>query len=209
MRKTTAQPHPYLNNWVKAFNLLLLLIILTDISDFIFNSSNLLTINFQPEYITQSLLLVFVLMIQYQNYFRPELFRKVAETDTRLFISKNESLEKNTEASDLQEINSYLQKSKIYLKPQLSIQALANEMEWSARKLSRVINQYSGTNFSDYINKLRIEEACNRFKKPKDSNETISEVMYDCGFNSRSVFNALFKSQTGFTPSSFKKKHIK
>jgi len=211
LRKTTAQPDPYLNNWVKVFNFLLLLIIFSDISSFLFNGFTIGEYYFQIEHFTQSLLLIFVLMIQYQSFFMSELFKKVAETDTKLFIENSPESKNNEEinfgAFDLQEINEFLLKAKIYLKPQLTIQALADEMKWSARKLSRIVNLHSGTNFSDYINKMRIEEACTRLKNPNDPNETISEVMYDCGFNSRSVFNALFKSHTGFTPSNYKKKH--
>ncbi len=33
---------------------------------------------------------------------------------------------------------------------------------------------------------------------------TIMEIMYDVGFNSRSVFNTAFKNKTGVTPSQYK-----
>ena len=39
---------------------------------------------------------------------------------------------------------------------------------------------------------------------PIDPNETILEVMYDVGFNSKSSFNSAFKKKTGSTPSEFK-----
>ncbi|MCB0684696.1 MAG: AraC family transcriptional regulator, partial [Saprospiraceae bacterium] len=48
-----------------------------------------------------------------------------------------------------------------------------------------------------------------RLANPADPKETILEVMYEVGFNSKSSFNTLFKQQTGLTPSEYKKKHAR
>ena len=47
--------------------------------------------------------------------------------------------------------------------------------------------------------------AKHRFENPIDSGETILEVMYAVGFNSKSSFYPIFKQKTGLTPSEFKK----
>lgn len=39
---------------------------------------------------------------------------------------------------------------------------------------------------------------------PTDEKETIQQVMYSVGFNSKSAFNNAFKKKTGVTPSVFK-----
>ena len=60
-----------------------------------------------------------------------------------------------------------------------------------------------------FINEYRIKKAMSRLINPIDDKETILEIMYEVGFNSKSSFNTLFKKQTGLTPSEYKKKHMK
>ncbi len=85
---------------------------------------------------------------------------------------------------------------------------LAEELEIHPKKLSQVINQCIGNNFSDYINSSRIAEAKFLFETSTDSQLTIMEVMYKVGFNSSSVFNTYFKKKTGFTPTPFKEQQL-
>jgi AraC-like DNA-binding protein len=63
-------------------------------------------------------------------------------------------------------------------------------------------------NFFDFINRYRIEEAQRLLTDPPDKKITVLEVLYECGFNSKSSFNTLFKKHTGLTPSEFKKKNM-
>ena len=54
------------------------------------------------------------------------------------------------------------------------------------------------------MNTYRIKEAQKRLENPKEAKETISEVMYEVGFNSKSAFNTAFKKKTGLSPSQYK-----
>ncbi|WP_431127181.1 helix-turn-helix domain-containing protein [Flagellimonas flava] len=89
----------------------------------------------------------------------------------------------------------------------LTIASLAEEIGIPKRKLSELINDHYDQNFVDFINTYRINKAKERLMNPKDSNETILEVLYDVGFNSKSSFNTAFKKKTGITPSEFKSKY--
>ena len=71
--------------------------------------------------------------------------------------------------------------------------------------LSRVINEKFHLGYNDFINKYRIDEAKLKLSDPEQKNRTILEILYDCGFNSKSVFNTTFKKFTGKTPSAFRK----
>ena len=75
------------------------------------------------------------------------------------------------------------------------------------RRLSYLINHHFGQHFMSFINHYRIELAKERLIHPIDPNETINEVMYFVGFNSKSSFNTIFKQSTGLTPTEFKKKY--
>ena len=54
----------------------------------------------------------------------------------------------------------------------------------------------------------RIEEAKEMLRNEDGNEKNILEIMYDCGFYSKSVFNTAFKKFTGTTPSEYKKSHL-
>lgn len=92
---------------------------------------------------------------------------------------------------------------KLFLDSKLSIKTVAEKLEISVNHLSQVINQQSGKNFFKFINEYRIEEAKKLLLDQSKKKYTILAIAYDCGFNSKSSFNTLFKQFTGKTPSEF------
>ena len=93
---------------------------------------------------------------------------------------------------------------KLYLKPELVLQDLADKLQVSTKILSQVINQSSGKNFFDFINSYRCEEV-KTIMAGADPKVTILEIMYEAGFNSKSSFNKEFKKLNGVTPTEFRK----
>ncbi len=75
---------------------------------------------------------------------------------------------------------------------------LANMTEVS---FSRFFKSRTGTSFIDSVLEIRLGHAS---RKLIDTNETISEVAYNCGFNNISNFNRIFKKKKGCTPSEFR-----
>jgi len=107
----------------------------------------------------------------------------------------------------LELLRRYMQTDKPWLDPELSLEQLAAGLSLRPKILSRVINELLQQNFFDFINRYRIEEAQRLLTDPPDKKITVLEVLYECGFNSKSSFNTLFKKHTGLTPSEFKKKN--
>ena len=73
--------------------------------------------------------------------------------------------------------------------------------------MSRIINEQFGQSYNDLINQYRISEAQKRLVALADKDKTVLEIMYECGFYSKSVFNTAFKKFTGTTPSQFRKEN--
>lgn len=96
-----------------------------------------------------------------------------------------------------------LEKEKLYLNPELTLQTLADGMQISSKVLSQVINQRSGKNFFDLINSYRCEEA-KILMRTSDTKVTILEILYESGFNSKSSFNKEFKKLNGTTPTEYR-----
>lgn len=91
-----------------------------------------------------------------------------------------------------------------YLYSNLTVDRLARQAELSPRELSQFLNQQMGNNFYEFVNGYRIEHARQRLADPADTG-TITDIMYESGFNSKSVFNTLFRKTNGKTPSQYRR----
>ena len=102
-----------------------------------------------------------------------------------------------------EKIESYMEKSKPFTNPNLTLNELANKVKIQPHILSKVINQGFQKNFFDFINNYRIDEFKKRMEDNRYKNHTLISVAYDVGFNSKTAFNRSFKKITNQTPSEF------
>ena len=102
-------------------------------------------------------------------------------------------------------VNQYLKNKKPYLNPEYSLQMMADDLSISREKLSYLINSGQQKNFYKLINEFRVEEVKEKLLNPNFKHYTVLGVGLECGFNSKTSFNRIFKEETGLTPSEFKK----
>jgi AraC-like DNA-binding protein len=99
-----------------------------------------------------------------------------------------------------------METEKPYLNRDLSIQDLSDLTGIPRHHITQVLNEVHGRNFFTFINEYRVREVISRFNDPKNNNFTILAIAFDAGFNSKTTFNSIFKSQTGMTPSEYREK---
>ncbi|WP_026714828.1 helix-turn-helix domain-containing protein [Flavobacterium daejeonense] len=148
--------------------------------------------------------------ISYQGFYNYSLMTERIELRKAILTeekNKESNLANNySNDSKFQPVKNYIEKNKRYIDPNFSLEKLASEMNISTSKLSHLINQESGYNFSDYINYLRVEKAKKYLNNPNYSAYTILAIGLECGFNSKSTFYSAFKKFTSLTPSEYKEK---
>jgi AraC-like DNA-binding protein len=144
------------------------------------------------------LIFVFTLIIMFILLLKPDIYCAFKYRSSRL----NEIVKPEY----LQKLNKYLELEKAYLNPELSLDHVAAEILISQRVLSQIINESYNMNFKSLINEFRIKECVRMISVDTNCEKTIQEVYYSAGFNSRSVFNELFKAYTGMTPKEFREK---
>lgn len=88
-----------------------------------------------------------------------------------------------------------------YLDSTLTLADLTKMVGVNANVLSHVINQGFGMNFNDFINSRRIADVKHRLVAADGS--TVTEIAFDCGFNSKATFNRAFRKLTGMSPKEF------
>ena len=109
-----------------------------------------------------------------------------------------------TNPDDFEKIESVITTSRVYKNPNLTVVDLSEMVQLHPKKVSQAINQYSNKNFNHFVNQFRIEEAKRLLADDAYDNLTIEAIAKEAGFNSKSVFNTLFKNDTGTTPKAFK-----
>lgn len=158
-------------------------------------------------------LVIFIFFLGYWGYQQGEIFN---------FQSINElPEEKNSEKAaqippEIQKL--YKQKaiqlkqimleSKPFLNPKLAIHDLAAGIDIPPHQLSKIINTEFHSSFFEFVNSYRVEEFKQKSSSGEYKNITILGIAYECGFNSKSAFNRIFKESTGLTPGEYLKHHL-
>lgn len=93
----------------------------------------------------------------------------------------------------------------LFLDPSLSLPSLAQRVHLSPQHVSRLINSGVGSSFNDYLNRLRVQEACRILAGPDGPGRKVGALAFECGFGSASVFYAAFRKFTGVTPAEYQK----
>ena len=96
-------------------------------------------------------------------------------------------------------------KDKVFLNPDLNLELLSKYLEISEKRCSHILSKGVEMNFNQYVNNFRIAAFKERIKEGQNKTFTLTSIAYDCGFNSKSTFNRVFKSTCGVTPSEFVK----
>ncbi|MFN8723369.1 MAG: helix-turn-helix domain-containing protein [Rhodospirillales bacterium] len=92
---------------------------------------------------------------------------------------------------------------RLYLEPDLSLRKLSTRLAVSENHLSQTFTRRLDMSFYHYVNRWRVEEA-KRLLLTTDAN--VLNIAHDVGFNSRSAFYNAFRTVTGESPVTFRKR---
>jgi len=83
----------------------------------------------------------------------------------------------------------------------IMIEDAALALNMTVISFSRFIKKRAGKTFTEFVNEHRLGYAT---RKLIETNESISEICFNCGFNNISNFNRRFKKKQGCTPTEFR-----
>ncbi len=86
----------------------------------------------------------------------------------------------------------------------ITLDMLAKIAHLKKNYLCRIFKEYTSKTITEYINELRIENACYEISK---NGKSITEAAYDSGFNNLSYFCKTFKKLKNLTPKEYKKQN--
>ena len=115
-------------------------------------------------------------------------------------LISDQLINRNARHSDL--IYRTIQYLQNHYASKLTLDEVANSVHISPTYLSRVFKREVGSSMVDFLNRIRIEKSKELLV---DESARLIEVALQCGFESQSYFNRMFKQQCGMTPRQYRK----
>jgi AraC-like DNA-binding protein len=84
----------------------------------------------------------------------------------------------------------------------LSLKEIADLIGLTESNFCKFFKKATGKTYSNYVNEIRINEACRMLVQ---TDKTIVQISFECGFETLSYFNRIFLKKMHMTPSTFKK----
>jgi AraC-like DNA-binding protein len=170
--------------------------------------SHIGVIETKHDYIIMYLIVFFIGLISYFGYKQPQIFEGLSMDKVLPFKKYQKTGLTENHALELKEtLTRHFEENKPYLKSELRLNDLAENLNLSRHHTSQIINEHFDVSFFDFVNSYRIEEAK---KLLTDKNDLIiTDIIFSSGFNNRVSFYKAFKKHTGTTPSAYKNnKHL-
>lgn len=87
----------------------------------------------------------------------------------------------------------------------ISLNTIAEVANLSPTAFCRYFKLHTGKTYTGFLIEVRLSQAC---KKLLETDDSVANICFDCGFNNLSNFNRLFKKHMGMNPRQFKRSHI-
>ena len=97
-----------------------------------------------------------------------------------------------------------MQTEQLFLNSTLSLLELSEHLKIPSHHITQTLNEYTNQSFYDFVNLYRVEEFKKKVFAPENSSFSLLGIAFDCGFNSKSSFNRIFKKYTNQAPSEYK-----
>lgn len=98
-------------------------------------------------------------------------------------------------------INKVCQYIQRHAMDKISLAKTASLVHLSTTAFCKFFKRATGKTYSDYVNDIRIGQACHLLL---ESDKTVAEIAYGCGFESLTYFNRVFLKKKKITPTKFR-----
>ncbi len=130
--------------------------------------------------------------------------QSAVNVETKKYQNSNLTEQRIQELAE--KITQVLGEQRLFENPNLNSEDLARKIGIPGYQLSQVVNIGLNTTFFELLSSYRIDDVKAKLLDEARREETIIDIAYSSGFNSKSTFNTAFKKQTGVTPSQYRKK---
>jgi AraC-like DNA-binding protein len=104
-------------------------------------------------------------------------------------------------SQQLEQIELVLSKITEHFSEEVSAVDFARELNMSGTQFSRFFKRATGNTFTDFLNQIRVNRACQLLST---SDRQITQICYEVGFNNVANFNRRFLEVKGMTPRAYR-----
>ena len=123
--------------------------------------------------------------------------------DYRLLSSvKLQSFDDDASLHQISEVVDYITQ---HYATSFTMEEIAQRFDMTASRFSRYFRRATGNTFTDFINHLRVSRACQLLM---ETDQYVSTIGYNVGFNNIANFNRRFMEVKGMTPSEFRREGL-
>lgn len=101
-------------------------------------------------------------------------------------------------------LDQVMTEDRAYLESDLTLGVLAARIGVTSHQLSQFLSLHRRQSFYDYVNGWRVEAVKATLRRPGSEGRSLLEIALECGFGSKSTFNAAFKRLTGSSPGAWR-----
>ena len=121
-------------------------------------------------------------------------------TDHRLLSAVQ--MQADEHDAELDQINAVVNRLMADVAQPMQAADMAGELGMSESRFSRFFRRATGNTFTDFVNRVRINRACQLLM---ESDRRVGDICYEVGFNNLANFNRRFLEIKGMTPSEFRR----
>lgn len=131
------------------------------------------------------------------------LFKLFAQLYSRGYITNEAKQIRSRQAEKITALIDWIEDN---YTEEITLEMLADKCGISQKYLCRIFKNYTDKTPINFINELRIENACHELSVKKN---TVTQAALLSGFNDLSYFSKTFKQHKGITPKQYKNKYSK
>lgn len=145
------------------------------------------------------------LMYRNKNRMYQAIMEKYKSDSERRMAEKRIRTNVNMERSEsiFSILESMMNEQHLYRDNNLTREILADKLNTNRTYLSKVINDATGKNFSQYINSYRVAESV-QILSDKEQDINLKSIPSMVGFNSMATFYRIFQEEVGMPPAKFR-----
>ncbi|PUA19241.1 AraC family transcriptional regulator [Glaciimonas sp. PCH181] len=129
-----------------------------------------------------------------------KLLGTLAKSNTYRLLSSSQMQSFDDDAS-MAQINTVFNYITENYRTPISADFLATRLNMSPAKFSRFFRKATGNSFTDFVNQIRVNKACQLLM---NSDQYVTNICYEVGFNNVANFNRRFLEMKGITPKEFR-----
>ena len=103
----------------------------------------------------------------------------------------------------MEQLDTVCTEGNLYSMHGITREDVAKAMMTNHIRLTKLLKEATGLTFNAYITKIRLDQAARMLL---ETNDTIEQIFYTCGYRTRSTFNRAFTDAFGCTPKEYRSK---